>query len=53
MSLNQWVHDTLKAAAEYIKGDKTSSIQLERVRPKKKPKSRKKARASKKLKKVA
>lgn len=50
MNLTQWVHNTLKAAAAYIKGDKTSSIHLERVRPKKKPKPRKKA---KKLKKAA
>jgi hypothetical protein len=53
MSLANWVQNTLKAAAEYIKRDKCEGIKLERVRAKKKPKARKKAHSSKKLKKAA
>jgi hypothetical protein len=52
MSLNQWVQDTLKAAAAYIKRDKLANVQRMAIEPmpKKKHKPRKKA---KKLKKAA
>ncbi len=64
--LTQWVHNTLKAAAAYIKGDKSSltnsqrkendhwreiDITKNRLNRKKKPKPRKKVK--KKLKKAA
>lgn len=66
MNLTQWVHNTLKAAAEYIKGDKipVATVQhagcyylpkikfrKDMLKRKKKPKPRKKAK--KKLKKAA
>ena len=50
MTPNQWLQEIINRVKQC---KKSSDIQLERVRSKKKPKARKKARPSKKLKKAA
>jgi hypothetical protein len=53
MDIFKWVQDVLRETLAFKNGEIRSDIKLERVRPKKKPKLRKRARPRSKLKKAA